>query len=213
MRGVQGSFLGMPLQQPFRIACLDDRDELKIIGVRRRPLRLPAAQGRRSTGIRTRSGGGGAARRQRRRRHPSAARKLGQSSLLPLCAPPTPTTTTHDDQQRHPTAAGHSAFAGRPSVADAPTACLRILRRPRCPPPSPSRTAAGVAAGTPARPSPDAGARAVADRDGAAAPTAGAGHQLAGRRHDDPTAGPGHRHTANAQPAQRRTVPARVRRA
>ncbi|MDP9168744.1 MAG: protein phosphatase 2C domain-containing protein, partial [Actinomycetota bacterium] len=33
MRGVQGSFLGMPLQQPFQIACLDSRNSITNIGV------------------------------------------------------------------------------------------------------------------------------------------------------------------------------------
>ena len=33
MRGVQGSFVGMPLQQPFQIACLDARNSITNIGV------------------------------------------------------------------------------------------------------------------------------------------------------------------------------------
>ena len=45
MRGVQGSFLGMPLQQPFRLACLDSRNELSDHR-RRRPTRLSASGSR-----------------------------------------------------------------------------------------------------------------------------------------------------------------------
>ncbi|MDT5103239.1 MAG: family protein phosphatase [Mycobacterium sp.] len=93
MRGVQGSFLGMPLQQPFRIACLDDRNDLKIIGVddARSGCQLlkvgdlrESERAQVTAGLPT--GSVDDAIRQ--------LNELGQTSLLPICAPPKPTTTT-----------------------------------------------------------------------------------------------------------------------
>ena len=93
MRGVQGSFLGMPLQQPFRIACLDDRNALKIIGVddARSGCQLlkvgdlrESERAQVTAGLPT--GSVDDAIRQ--------LNELGQTSLLPICAPPKPTTTT-----------------------------------------------------------------------------------------------------------------------
>jgi len=93
MRGVQGSFLGMPLQQPFRIACLDSRNDLKIIGVddpRTGCQLLKVGDLRESeraqvaAGLPT--GSVDDAIRQ--------LNELGQTSLLPICAPPKPTTTS-----------------------------------------------------------------------------------------------------------------------
>jgi protein phosphatase len=92
MRGVQGSFLGMPLQQPFRIACLDDRNDLKVIGVddNRSGCQLlkvgdlrESERAQVTAGLPT--GSVDDAIRQ--------LKELGQTSLLPICAPPTPTTT------------------------------------------------------------------------------------------------------------------------
>ena len=33
MRGVQGSFLGVPLQEPYLLGCLNERDDLSLISV------------------------------------------------------------------------------------------------------------------------------------------------------------------------------------
>ncbi|WP_319452942.1 MULTISPECIES: PP2C family protein-serine/threonine phosphatase [unclassified Mycobacterium] len=93
MRGVQGSFLGMPLQQPFRLGCLDARNELRIIGVddqRGDCQRLEVADLRESERAQVTAG------------LPAGSvddamgqlRELGRSSLLPVCLPPAPATTT-----------------------------------------------------------------------------------------------------------------------
>jgi hypothetical protein len=95
MRGVQGSFLGMPLQQPFRIACLDSRNDLKVIGVddpRSGCQLLKVGDLRESeraqvtAGLPT--GSVDDAIRQ--------LNELGQTSLLPICVPPKPTTATSE---------------------------------------------------------------------------------------------------------------------
>jgi protein phosphatase len=93
MRGVQGSFLGMPLQQPFRLACLDARNELRIIGVddqRGNCQLLEVADLRESERAQVKAG------------LPAGSvddamgqlRELGRSSLLPICLPPARATTT-----------------------------------------------------------------------------------------------------------------------
>jgi PPM family protein phosphatase len=92
MRGVEGSFLGIPLQQPFRIACLDDRNELKVIAAdddRSGCQQLKVADLRESERAQVATGllGGSVDDAM------GQLRQLAQSSLLPLCAPPTPTTT------------------------------------------------------------------------------------------------------------------------
>ncbi|MDT5195992.1 MAG: family protein phosphatase [Mycobacterium sp.] len=101
MRGVQGSFLGMPLQQPFRIACLDARNDLKIIGVddARSGCQLlkvgdlrESERAQVSAGLPT--GSVDDAIRQ--------LNELGQTSLLPICAPPKPTTSSTTSEKPPP---------------------------------------------------------------------------------------------------------------
>ena len=93
MRGVQGSLLGMPLQQPFRIACLDDRNDIRIIGADDdrsgcQPLKIgdlrQSERAQVAAGLP--AGSVDDAIRQ--------LRDLGPSSLLPICLPAPPTTTT-----------------------------------------------------------------------------------------------------------------------
>jgi hypothetical protein len=86
MRGVQGSFLGMPLQQPFRLACLDSRAELTIIGADDPPGGCQALKSddlRESERAQVKAGlptgGVDDAIRQ--------LKELGHSSLLPVCLP------------------------------------------------------------------------------------------------------------------------------
>jgi protein phosphatase len=93
MRGVQGSFLGMALQQPFRIACLDGRDDLKIIGVdddRSGCQLLKVGDLRESERAQVSAGLPAGTVDDAIRQ----LKELGQTSLLPVCAPRTPTTTT-----------------------------------------------------------------------------------------------------------------------
>jgi len=83
----------MPLQQPFRLACLDARNELRIIGVddpRGNCQLLEVADLRESERAQVKAG------------LPAGSvddamgqlRELGRSSLLPICLPPARATTT-----------------------------------------------------------------------------------------------------------------------
>jgi PPM family protein phosphatase len=121
MRGVEGSFLGFPLQEPFRIACLDDRDELKIIAAdddRSGCQLLKVGDLRESERAQVATGllGGSVDDAMRQ------LRQLAQSSLLPLCATPTPTTT--------------------PTTTSAPPSPAPPLPPPPGTPPAPGATAA-----------------------------------------------------------------------
>jgi PPM family protein phosphatase len=144
MRGVQGSFLGMPLQQPFRIACLDDRNDLKIIGVddARSGCQLlkvgdlrESERAQVSAGLPT--GSVDDAIRQ--------LNELGQTSLLPICAPPKPTTSStpppppptppSPSLQPSPSTPDPSPSAEVPTTVTAP---VPPAPPPPAPPPSPT---------------------------------------------------------------------------
>jgi protein phosphatase len=146
MRGVQGSFLGMPLQQPFRIACLDARNDLKIIGVddARSGCQLlkvgdlrESERAQVSAGLPT--GSVDDAIRQ--------LNELGQTSLLPICAPPKPTTSStpppppptppSPSLQPSPSAPDPSPSAEVPTTVTAP---VPPAPPPPAPPPSPTPT-------------------------------------------------------------------------
>jgi PPM family protein phosphatase len=92
MRGVQGSFLGMPLQQPFQIACLDSRNSITNIGVddnRAGCTPLKVADLRESERAQVTAGLPGGTLDEAIRQ----LRELGQNSVLPICLPPAPKTT------------------------------------------------------------------------------------------------------------------------
>ena len=150
MRGVQGSFLGMPLQQPFRIACLDSRNDLKIIGVddpRTGCQLLKVGDLRESeraqvaAGLPT--GSVDDAIRQ--------LNELGQTSLLPICAPPKPTTTSEKPPppSSAPPAPSPQSSAGAPPAPPSPDPSAEVPTTvtappppgsPPAPPPTPSPT-------------------------------------------------------------------------
>lgn len=92
MRGVQGSLLGIPMQEPFRLACLDDRNELKIIGVDDnrdgcQPLQVGDLRESERAQVTAGLPAGSVDEAIRQ------LRDLGQGSLLPICTPPAPPTT------------------------------------------------------------------------------------------------------------------------
>lgn len=93
MRGVQGSLLGIPLQQPFRIACLDNRNDIRIIAAdddRSNCQPLKVGDLRQSERAQVAAGLPAGSVDDAIRQ----LRDLGPSSLLPICAPARPTTTT-----------------------------------------------------------------------------------------------------------------------
>jgi serine/threonine protein phosphatase PrpC len=155
MRGVQGSFLGMPLQQPFRLACLDSRAELTIIGSddpRGDCQVLKVGDLRESERAQVKAGLPAGSVDDAIRQ----LKELGHSSLLPVClppAPPTPTTTpappppgpTPSEPPREPTESVNpevpttvTSPAPAPAPTPAPSASEPSVASP--PPPSPSPT-------------------------------------------------------------------------
>ncbi|MET0474416.1 MAG: protein phosphatase 2C domain-containing protein [Mycobacterium sp.] len=129
MRGVQGSFVGMPLQQPFQIACLDTRNSITNIGVDDKragcqPLKVTDL--RESERAQVTAGLPGGTLDEAIRQ----LRELAQSSVLPICAPLTPKTTTSTTPTPAPT----------PTTSTAPAS----------PAPAPSTTSAGPTPEVPA---------------------------------------------------------------
>jgi protein phosphatase len=115
MRGVQGSFLGMPLQQPFRLACLDGRNDLKIIGAdddRSGCQLLKIGDLRESERAQVTAGLPAGSVDDAIRQ----LKELGQTSLLPVCTPPTRTTTPTTT----PSAAPPPPSPSPPSTVPAP---------------------------------------------------------------------------------------------
>jgi PPM family protein phosphatase len=160
MRGIQGSILGYPLQEPYLLGCLNDRNELSQISygqpVDSLGCRLMGLQDLRPS-----------ERAQVAAGLPAGSlddainqlRELARSSLLPLCpvAPPTPTTTVTPS----PTAA---------PPASAPTPAPATSSRPATPAPSGTDTATP----TPTSVTPPAPAPTSTPAPTSGAPTSGA---------------------------------------
>ncbi|MGY4708381.1 PP2C family protein-serine/threonine phosphatase [Mycolicibacterium sp. CBM1] len=142
MRGVEGSIVGYPLQEPYLLGCLNDRDELSQISygqateqlgcqlMRLQDLR-PSERAQVSAGL------------------PAGTldnaigqlRELAHSSLLQPCAPPPTATPTPTPAPSAPTAPG-------PAPTSAPRSSTSASS------PSPSTTATTTPATTVAAPSP-----------------------------------------------------------
>lgn len=91
MRGVQGSLLGLPLQQPHLLGCLDERGELSLISSGQRDTELncvlmkltdlrPSERAQVEAGLPTGSLDNAIGQ----------LRELAAESLLPVCPPPAP---------------------------------------------------------------------------------------------------------------------------
>ncbi len=91
MRGVQGSFLGYPLQEPYLLGCLNDRNELSLISFDQSHDKLdchllgvndlrPSERAQVIAGLPTGSLDNAI----------SQINELAHSSVLPVCPPPTP---------------------------------------------------------------------------------------------------------------------------
>jgi protein phosphatase len=159
MRGVQGSFLGMPLQQPFRLGCLDTRNELRIIGVddqRGDCQLLEVADLRESERAQVTAG------------LPAGSvddamaqlRELGRSSLLPVCLPPAPATTTTTTPPPPPPPAPTPEPSGEPTESANPEVPTTVTS-PEAPttvtspaPPAPPPTTPPAPTGTSLSPPP-----------------------------------------------------------
>lgn len=121
MRGVQGSFLGISLQEPYLLGCLNARNELSLIS---------ADQPRDNLGCRPLAVGDmrPSERAQVVAGLPSGTlddaigqiEELSRSSVLPVCAPPTPVTSTRPTPAPAPRPST-SAVPGSPAPSANPT--------------------------------------------------------------------------------------------
>ncbi|MBU9762971.1 serine/threonine-protein phosphatase [Mycobacterium sp. TNTM28] len=152
MRGVQGSFLGVSLQEPFRFGCLNDRNELSLIGADqdRNGLncRLMAVNDLRpSERAQVVAGLPGGTQEEAF----AQIGDLARSSVLPVCAPRTATTTSKPAPPPPPTPT--STPSPSPGAPPAPSAepPAPETSAPEAPAPGPSPTAAAPA---PAPPTP-----------------------------------------------------------
>jgi PPM family protein phosphatase len=142
MRGVQGTFVGMSLQQPFQVACLDSRNSITNIGVGDdragcKPLRV--ADLRESERAQVTAGLPGGTLDEAIRQ----LRELAPSSVLPICAPPA-TRTTAKPTPTPPPSSSPSSAAPQPSPAPSPSEGVPSPEVPTtvtAPPPTPTGTA------------------------------------------------------------------------
>ncbi|MDV3123353.1 protein phosphatase 2C domain-containing protein [Mycobacterium sp. 21AC1] len=160
MRGVQGSFLGYSLQEPYRLGCLNSRNELSLIGADENhenlDCRLMAVDDMRpSERAQVVAGLPGGTLDEAF----GQIGELARSSVLPVCAPRTPTTTpTTTPPPRPPTSAPAPEPSARaPGDTPAPETPTTVTA-PVPPPPPPSPT---VTALPPPPPQPGTNCRAV----------------------------------------------------
>lgn len=147
MRGVQGSFLGIALQEPYRLGCLNARNELSLIGANENReglgCRLMAVNDMRpSERAQVVAGLPGGTLDEAF----AQIGELARSSLLPVCAPPKPTKTTTTPPPP-PGSPSPTPGAGGRGAGESPIP----------PSPSPSPTAApspSVPSGVPGSPNP-----------------------------------------------------------
>jgi serine/threonine protein phosphatase PrpC len=141
MRGVQGSILGIPLQETFRVGCLDGRSELRIMGVdddRANCQLLEVADLRESERAQVTAGLPAGSVDDAIRQ----LRDLGTTSLLPVCAPPAPRTTSAPPPPPPTTSSGTPTTTTPPrgpAPGPAPETPSTVTTPP--PPPTPSVTA------------------------------------------------------------------------
>ncbi|MGP4058348.1 PP2C family protein-serine/threonine phosphatase [Mycobacterium sp. 4D054] len=117
MRGVQGSFLGYSLQEPYLLGCLNARNELSLISADQSRDNLdcrllgvddmrPSERAQVIAGLP--SGSLDEAIRQ--------IEELSRSSVLPVCAPPAPTTRPPAPSPRPAPTSGPSPTSGAPQT-------------------------------------------------------------------------------------------------
>ena len=116
MRGIQGSILGVPLQTPYLLGCVNDRGELSQISYGQQDAELgcelmrledlrPSGRAQVSAGLPAGSLDEAIAQ----------LRELARSSLLPVCAPPPPPRTP-----RGGTPSGPRSGTGAPAAPTTP---------------------------------------------------------------------------------------------
>ncbi|WP_044514361.1 PP2C family protein-serine/threonine phosphatase [Mycolicibacterium septicum] len=148
MRGVQGSFLGISLQEPYRLGCLNARNELSLISADdtqdQRECRLMSIDDLRpSERASVKAGLIGGTQDEAIEQ----ITKLARSSVLPVCAPRTATTTSKPAPAPSP--------APSPSPSAAPMPAPAPSAEPPAPEtPAPETAAPGAPTSAPPSPSP-----------------------------------------------------------
>lgn len=140
MRGVQGSFLGMPLQQPFQVACLDARNSITNIGVddsRAGCKPLKVADLRESERAQVTAGLPGGTLDEAIRQ----LRELAPSSVLPICLPAATKTTQTPTPPPSPSPSSTPPAPTTSEGATAPEVPTTVTAQPPSPSPTPTGTA------------------------------------------------------------------------
>lgn len=122
MRGVQGTFLGLSLQEPYRLGCLNARNELSLISADdtqdQRGCRLMAIDDLRpSERASVKAGLIGGTQDEAIEQ----ITQLARSSVLPVCAPRTATTTSKPAPSPSPSPSPSPTPGGTATAAPAPT--------------------------------------------------------------------------------------------
>jgi serine/threonine protein phosphatase PrpC len=171
MRGVQGSFLGLALQEPYLLGCLNARNELSLISSDQakntRDCRVlgvndmrPSERAQVIAGLPTGSLDDAIAQIE----------ELARSSVLPTCAPrtPTPTTTTTSPHLPDtpanpgiPESSSGTPAPEPPTTATAPVPAPPGPPAPPAPPPPPPTPSPTVTALPPPPPQPGTNCREV----------------------------------------------------
>jgi PPM family protein phosphatase len=166
MRGVQGSFLGYPLQQPYLLGCLNDRNELSLISFDQSHDKLdchllgvndlrPSERAQVIAGLPTGSLDNAI----------SQINELAHSSVLPLCAPPAPpppATTSRPPPSPIATPPAPGPIPSPPAPTPESPAPAPEPPAPAPEPPAPTTTAPTVTALPPPPPEPGTNCRAAA---------------------------------------------------
>lgn len=166
MRGVQGSFLGYPLQQPYLLGCLNDRNELSLISFDQSHDKLdchllgvndlrPSERAQVIAGLPTGSLDNAI----------SQINELAHSSVLPLCAPPAPPPPATTSRPPPSPIATPPAPGPIPSPTAPTPESPAPAPEPPAPapePPAPTTTAPTVTALPPPPPEPGTNCRAAA---------------------------------------------------
>ncbi|SCX24847.1 PP2C family protein-serine/threonine phosphatase [Mycolicibacterium fluoranthenivorans] len=158
MRGVQGSFLGLSLQEPFLVGCLNQRNELSLISFGQSKTNLDCAllgvdDIRESERAQVAAGLPAGTLDDAI----SQINELARSSLLPVCAPPATTAKTTPKPTPTPSPAPTSPVAPAPTTSGtpvAPTSSTPVPAPASTPVPTPAPTPQPTTTPLPPSPSP-----------------------------------------------------------
>jgi protein phosphatase len=155
MRGVQGSFLGLALQEPYLLGCLNARNELSLISAGSPKDNLdcrmlgvndmrPSERAQVVAGLPSGSLDDAIAQIE----------ELARSSVLPTCVTPTPTPTTTSPTPHLPETPVNPGIPEVSGESPAPETPMTVTAPPPAPPTAPASPGAPPPAAPPASPSP-----------------------------------------------------------